>query len=427
MPVDAVTGLRAGGDRGPGEPIAVPPPSVPVPPGGRSAAATPSRSPSPGWPRRSSSGWWPVGERLPAERELAEQLQVSRVTLREAIGALREAGYLESRRGRCRAARSWCPPAPRAAAHGRGRPDAGDAGPRDGRRAARRARLPAGGRAGRGRAGGQPDAVGGRPAAPGRLPGRLAATATRRTRRVADSRLHLAIAAASGSPSLAAAVADVQLTPRPAAGRDPGDPAQPRPLRRPAHPRSSTRSWPATRPAPGRRWRSTATAPPSCCAVCSAELTLRYASRPFAWRSRMTARTAALTVEELRRGGRRRRDRHGRPGPRRHAGPAAGQAVPRPVLPRRGARARHRGLQLPARRRRRHEHRRRATRCRRWERGYGDFAMVPDLATLRRVPWQPGTAMLLADLRLARRRGRRASPRPGRSCAASSTGSPSTG
>ena len=33
-----------------------------------------------------------------------------------------------------------------------------------------------------------------------------------------------------------------------------------------------------------------------------------------------------------------------------------------------------------------------------WERGYGDFAMVPDLATLRRVPWQPGSALLLADL-----------------------------
>ena len=32
-----------------------------------------------------------------------------------------------------------------------------------------------------------------------------------------------------------------------------------------------------------------------------------------------------------------------------------------------------------------------------WERGYGDFVMVPDLATLRRVPWQPGTALLLAD------------------------------
>ncbi|WP_033344691.1 glutamine synthetase family protein [Catenuloplanes japonicus] len=33
-----------------------------------------------------------------------------------------------------------------------------------------------------------------------------------------------------------------------------------------------------------------------------------------------------------------------------------------------------------------------------WQRGYGDFAMVPDFDTLRRVPWQPGTAMLLADL-----------------------------
>ncbi|MEV0713043.1 glutamine synthetase family protein [Asanoa sp. NPDC050611] len=33
-----------------------------------------------------------------------------------------------------------------------------------------------------------------------------------------------------------------------------------------------------------------------------------------------------------------------------------------------------------------------------WERGYGDFAMVPDLSTLRRVPWQPGTALLLSDL-----------------------------
>src|SRR3954471_7223991 len=40
------------------------------------------------------------GERLPSERELAEQLRGSRVTLREAIRALREAGFLESRRGR---------------------------------------------------------------------------------------------------------------------------------------------------------------------------------------------------------------------------------------------------------------------------------------------------------------------------------------
>src|SRR5207247_3470360 len=41
-----------------------------------------------------------AGERLPPERELADRLRVSRVTLRQAIGALREAGYLESRRGR---------------------------------------------------------------------------------------------------------------------------------------------------------------------------------------------------------------------------------------------------------------------------------------------------------------------------------------
>ncbi|MDX6355655.1 MAG: glutamine synthetase [Streptomyces sp.] len=33
-----------------------------------------------------------------------------------------------------------------------------------------------------------------------------------------------------------------------------------------------------------------------------------------------------------------------------------------------------------------------------WERGYGDFAMRPDLATLRRIPWENGTALLLADL-----------------------------
>jgi glutamine synthetase len=34
-----------------------------------------------------------------------------------------------------------------------------------------------------------------------------------------------------------------------------------------------------------------------------------------------------------------------------------------------------------------------------WERGYGDFVLQPDLTTLRRIPWHPGTAMVLADLR----------------------------
>jgi DNA-binding FadR family transcriptional regulator len=40
------------------------------------------------------------GERFPAERELAAQLGISRLTLREAIGELQQAGYVQSRRGR---------------------------------------------------------------------------------------------------------------------------------------------------------------------------------------------------------------------------------------------------------------------------------------------------------------------------------------
>lgn len=40
------------------------------------------------------------GEQLPPERELADQLQVSRVTLREAIAALRDADLVQTTRGR---------------------------------------------------------------------------------------------------------------------------------------------------------------------------------------------------------------------------------------------------------------------------------------------------------------------------------------
>ncbi len=36
-----------------------------------------------------------------------------------------------------------------------------------------------------------------------------------------------------------------------------------------------------------------------------------------------------------------------------------------------------------------------------WEQGYGDFAMRPDLATLRPVPWHEGTVLCLADLEWA--------------------------
>ena len=45
-------------------------------------------------------GVFAEGERLPPERELAERLRVGRATLREAIGALRDAGLVTTSRGR---------------------------------------------------------------------------------------------------------------------------------------------------------------------------------------------------------------------------------------------------------------------------------------------------------------------------------------
>ena len=33
-----------------------------------------------------------------------------------------------------------------------------------------------------------------------------------------------------------------------------------------------------------------------------------------------------------------------------------------------------------------------------WAKGYGDFVMKPDMATLRRIPWLPGTALVLCDV-----------------------------
>ncbi|MEU9311135.1 FCD domain-containing protein [Streptomyces sp. NPDC048256] len=45
-------------------------------------------------------GLVPGGERLPAERDLAERLGISRVTLREVLKVLQDQGLVESRRGR---------------------------------------------------------------------------------------------------------------------------------------------------------------------------------------------------------------------------------------------------------------------------------------------------------------------------------------
>jgi glutamine synthetase len=33
-----------------------------------------------------------------------------------------------------------------------------------------------------------------------------------------------------------------------------------------------------------------------------------------------------------------------------------------------------------------------------WEKGYGDFVIKPDMTTLRRIPWLPGTALVLSDV-----------------------------
>jgi DNA-binding FadR family transcriptional regulator len=153
-------------------------------------------------------GLVPVGERLPPERELAERLQVSRVTLREAIAALREAGFLESRRGRSGGT---------FVVRSTGESHA-DAVEQDAAALARemgdtlhdaldfrRVLEPGAAALAATRALSAADRA--------HLVACLAAARTRdpRTRRVNDSRLHLAIASASGSTSVAASIADVQL------------------------------------------------------------------------------------------------------------------------------------------------------------------------------------------------------------------------
>lgn len=37
-----------------------------------------------------------------------------------------------------------------------------------------------------------------------------------------------------------------------------------------------------------------------------------------------------------------------------------------------------------------------------WDKGYGDLVLRPDMATLRRIPWQPATALVMADLEYVR-------------------------
>ena len=144
------------------------------------------------------------GAQLPPERELAETLGVSRVTLREAIKALRDTGLVESRRGRGGGTFVVAPPVHRArttSALG-DRPDphwVEDAldlrrvvEPGSAALAASRT-LTAADRASLHRYLAE------------------ANNATPGARRLADSRLHMAIAALGGSASVAALVGDVQM------------------------------------------------------------------------------------------------------------------------------------------------------------------------------------------------------------------------
>jgi DNA-binding FadR family transcriptional regulator len=143
------------------------------------------------------------GGRLPPERELSEHLGVSRVTLRAAIRALQQTGYVESRRGRAGGSFVvWQPQPPiddvRTLAVGMGE--------RLEDVLRFRLVLESGATA---LAAGQPLNADQRALLVRRLA--EASAAPLAGYRAADARLHLAIAELAGSPSLAAAVADVQL------------------------------------------------------------------------------------------------------------------------------------------------------------------------------------------------------------------------
>jgi DNA-binding FadR family transcriptional regulator len=143
------------------------------------------------------------GDRLPPERELADTFGVSRVTLREAIKALRDVGLVDSRRGRgggtfvvspmTQLPRREDEVVPRSR---RALDDTLDLRrviePGAASLAATRT-LTAADRATLHRC------------------LEAASTCAPEARRLADSRLHMAIAAAGGSASVTAAVADVQL------------------------------------------------------------------------------------------------------------------------------------------------------------------------------------------------------------------------
>ena len=143
------------------------------------------------------------GERLPAERELSQRLNVSRVTLREALRALEDEGYVDVKRGRYGGTFvNVTLPKPKRPTK-KTRPAAGEL---EDVLTLREVLEP-----------GAAAAAAARPLSDRDLAGLESLMADcekvgdRAEYRRIDSRFHLALAELSGSPSLVAAVADVRV------------------------------------------------------------------------------------------------------------------------------------------------------------------------------------------------------------------------
>jgi GntR family transcriptional repressor for pyruvate dehydrogenase complex len=138
------------------------------------------------------------GERLPSERDLAERLRVGRATLREAIGALREAGLVATSRGRS-GGTVVLDAVPRPAATRRSPAEIADL------LAFRRVVEP-----GAAQLAASADLSAGQRAELSSVLEAVRAAGGHAARRVADARLHLAVASLSGSTMVVDAVTQAQ-------------------------------------------------------------------------------------------------------------------------------------------------------------------------------------------------------------------------